>query len=111
MYLIRGGHDFNRERSPEEMQKHMQKWVSWMGSLAEQGTLIGGQPLQNEGNTLIEGGKKLIDRPLVEGKELVGGYLLVRAENLDHATNIARDCPGFEYGCTVEIREVSPMPT
>ncbi len=109
LLIIRGGHDESADQSPEEMQKHMQHWQQWMGGLAENGRLVGGQPLMNEGKTLIERGKKVMDRPLAEGKELVGGYLLIKADSLDHATNIAKDCPGFEYNCSVEIREISPM--
>ncbi len=109
LLLIRGGHDDTGKRSPEEMQKHMEHWQQWMGNLAQQNLLVGGQPLMNEGKTLIERGEKVIDRPLAEGKELVGGYLLIRSNSLEEATNISKDCPGFEYGCTVEVREISPM--
>ena len=107
MYIIRGGHD--ADRSPEEMQKHMQHWQQWMGGLAESGQLVGGQPLMSEAKTLTEGGKKIVDRPLAEGKELVGGYLIIKAGSLHHSAEIAKDCPGFEYDCSVEVREISPM--
>ncbi|WP_109300480.1 YciI family protein [Aquimarina sp. AU474] len=109
LLIIRGGHDISGTRSPEEMQKHMQHWQQWMGGLAQDDKLVGGQPLMNEGKTLFERGKKIIDRPLAEGKELVGGYLLIKAESLDHAAEITKNCPGFEYGCSVEVREISPM--
>ncbi len=109
LLIIRGGHDEAGDRSPEEMQKHMEHWQRWMGGLAEKGMLVGGQPLMSEGKTLIEKGSKVIDRPLAEGKELVGGYLLIKADSLDHATDLAKDCPGFDYNCSVEVREISPM--
>ncbi|MEW7291252.1 YciI family protein [Aquimarina sp. 2304DJ70-9] len=109
LYLIRGGQEKYEKNSPEEMQKHMQHWQEWMGGLAQAGQLVGGQPLMTEGKTLSEGGAKVIDRPLAEGKELVGGYLLIKADSLEHAADIAKDCPSFEYGCTVEVREISPM--
>ena len=92
LYIIRGGVEKYENSSPEEMQRHMEHWQQWMGSLAQQGNLIGGQPLMNEGKTLVEGGKKVIDRPLAEGKELVGGYLLIKADSLDQASAIAKDC-------------------
>lgn len=107
MYVIRGGHE--EERSPEEMQKHMAKWQQWMGGMAEAGKLIGGQPLGNEGKTLVDGGATIIDRPLVEGKELVGGYIIVKSSSLEEATAMAKGCPGFEHNCTVEVREILPM--
>ncbi|EZH73196.1 hypothetical protein ATO12_19525 [Aquimarina atlantica] len=109
MFIIRGGEDKYSNNSPEEMQQHMEHWQQWMGGLAKSEQLIGGQPLMSEAKTLTEGGKKITDRPLAEGKELVGGYLLIKADSLDHAAQIAKDCPSFEYGCSVEVREISPM--
>lgn len=83
MFIIRGGQDKMQEASPEMMQEHMEKWRKWMGGLAEKGIFVGGQPLEATGKTFIESGTKVIDRPLVEGKELVGGYIIIKANNID----------------------------
>ena len=110
LYIIRGGQDEMQNASPEDIQDHMAKWSKWMGGMAEQGLLVGGQPLEYAGKTLIESGTKVIDRPLAEGKELIGGYLIVRAENLEGATELAKGCPGFENeNTTVEVREIASM--
>jgi len=109
MFLIRGGDEVIASKSPKEMEDHMQKWQVWMGGLAEKGKLVGGQPLKSEGKTLLEKGSKIIDRPLVEGKELVGGYIIVKAESLREASELAQGCPGFDFDCSVEVREISPM--
>src|SRR5262249_13035018 len=46
IYLYRGGEE-RADRSPQEMQQVMQKWVSWLQGLAEQGHLKDrGQPLE-----------------------------------------------------------------
>ena len=110
LYLIRGGQDEMQNASPEYMQAHMEKWSKWMGGMAEKGLLVGGQPLEYAGKTLIDSGTKVIDRPLAEGKELIGGYLIVKAENLDEATILAKGCPGFEHdGTSIEVREIAAM--
>lgn len=108
LFIIRGGQP-ETNQSPEEMQEHMDAWGKWMGGLAQQGKLVGGEPLQNEGKTLTEKGTKVTDRPLAEGKELVGGYIIVKADDLDEATNLANGCPGFEHDCSIEVREIMPM--
>lgn len=36
-----------------------------------------------------------IDGPFVEVKELAGGYMIVQAESLDAAIEVARACPGL----------------
>ncbi len=109
LFLIRGGEEKYQESSPEEMQKHMEHWQEWMGGLAKNEQLQGGQPLMDEGKTLVEKGAIVIDRPFAEGKDSVGGYLIIKADSLEQATNIAKGCPSFEYGCSVEVREISPM--
>ncbi|KAA1243912.1 YciI family protein [Aquimarina sp. RZ0] len=109
LILIRGGQEKYQNSALKEMQKHMEDWQQWMGTLAKEETLVGGQPLMNEGATLTEGGKKITDRPFAEGKEIVGGYLLIKADSMDLATKIAKECPSFEFDCSLEIREISPL--
>jgi hypothetical protein len=102
MFLFRGGAE---PRSPEEMQAQMQKWMGWIQRLRDQGKYIAGDPLE-------EAGKVLTSRSIVtdcsfpEGKEVIGGYFLIRAETLDEAAEMAKDCPIFENGGSVEVRKV-----
>jgi len=42
-----------------------------------------------------------------ESKELIGGYFYLRVANLEEAVEIARQCPGLDFGCEVEIRPVA----
>ncbi|RJE72450.1 YciI family protein [Reichenbachiella sp. MSK19-1] len=109
LLIIRGGDDEMEKLSPEEMGQHMQKWQEWMGAMAQKDQLIGGQPLKAEAISVVDGGKKLIDRPLAEGKEMMGGYIMLKAETLKEAAELAKGCPGFQYGCTIEVREISQM--
>jgi hypothetical protein len=47
------------------------------------------------------------DGPLIEVKELVGGYMIVSAASLDEAIQIARGCPGLvRPGSGVEVIEI-----
>jgi hypothetical protein len=47
------------------------------------------------------------DGPLVEVKELVGGYMIVSAPGLEEAIEIARQCPGLvRPGSGVEVLEI-----
>jgi hypothetical protein len=47
------------------------------------------------------------DGPLMEVKELVGGYMIVSAESLDQAVEVARACPGLvRPGSGVEVIEI-----
>jgi hypothetical protein len=49
----------------------------------------------------------MVDGPLVEVKELVGGYMIVAAESLEAAIEVARQCPGLmRPGSGVEVIEI-----
>ncbi|MFY0625899.1 MAG: hypothetical protein JXR07_06380 [Reichenbachiella sp.] len=109
MFIIRGGSDQMPDKSPEAMQKHMADWNVWMGALSERGLLVGGEPLEEPGRTFIEGGTKVIDRPLAEGKELVGGYIIVKADDMDGACALVDGCPAFDHHCSMEVRQIMQM--
>tara|TARA_R110002072_G_scaffold256513_2_gene415353 strand:- start:1978 stop:2319 length:342 start_codon:yes stop_codon:yes gene_type:complete len=109
LYLFRGGDARRLDSSPEEMQEHMQKWGNWMQGLAEKGSLVDGLPLAKEGKVLSKDGNTATDGPFAEGAEIVGGYLIVNAENMEQASEIAKGCPIFEHEGTVEVREIMSM--
>ena len=109
LYLFRGGDAREVGQSPEAMQAHMEKWMNWMKKLSEKGKLVAGQPLQSEGKVVQKSGGLVTDGPFAEGKEIVGGYLIVKAEGLDEATTLSKECPIFERDGTVEVREIAQM--
>lgn len=108
MLIFKGGDTVWDSKSTEEQQTHMQGWQQWIGSMAEQGKFIGGERLYPHGSTIHPGGSKVTDRPLAEAKELVGGYLLVKANSLEEAIDMAKGCPGLQWESSVEVREVWP---
>ena len=42
-------------------------------------------------------------------KDLVSGFSLVEAKDLEHATELSLGCPIFTYGGAVEVRPVAKM--
>lgn len=107
LYLFRGGE--TRNLSPQAMQEHMQKWGAWIADLGKQGYFKGGDPLAEEGRVLRGRQKTVTDGPYAETKDIVGGYLIVSAPDLDQAVELARGCPIFENEGSVEVREVREM--
>lgn len=112
LLLFRGGEEGMAEaaQSPEKFQQQMVKWKAWMEGIGKQGKLIAGHPLADEGKVIRERGKVVTDGPYVEGKEMVGGYLMIRADGLQDAVAMAKDCPIFDYDGIVEVREVQAGP-
>ncbi|MEP1032907.1 YciI family protein [Ekhidna sp.] len=101
LYVFRGGDKGYENQSPEQMQAHMQRWGEWMAKVKAEG-----YPLQQEGKVVGSGGKIVTDGPFTEGKEIVGGYVHLDAKDLDHAVELSKDCPIFEFGGTTEVREI-----
>ena len=106
MLLFRGP-SWDKDLSPEELERVMRRVMAWFQGLKEQGRVKAGQPLGPEGWT-ISGNKRrpVADGPFAESKEAVGGYLLLQAESLDEAAGIAKSNPTLEYGVTIEVRPV-----
>lgn len=94
--------------SAEQMQAVMQQWQSWISGIAKQGKYSGTNRLLPEGKT-VKPNKVISDGPYVEAKEVVGGYLIVKANSIDEAAEMAKSCPGLLYGGNVEIRSVMPI--
>ena len=104
MLIFQGG--MSPDKSPESMQAQMGKWMAWIDKLNSTGKYIAGEPLL-PGGKLITGKKKTVtDGPYTEGKEVVGGFFLIKAEDMNEAVKICDDYPDYEYGGSIQVRQV-----
>lgn len=110
LLLFRGGDSEDLRRSPEIWQAQLQKWAVWMRGLHEQGKLGGAEPLQPGGNVVKGKNKSVTDGPFMEGKEMIGGYLVCKGVSREEAIEIAKGCPILESDSgSVEVRELDLM--
>jgi len=110
LFLFRGGDARLAQQSPEHQQAHMQKWMKWMGELGQKGQMAGAEPLHPTGKQVTGTKKTVTDGPYMEGKEMVGGYLMCKANSYDEAVAIAKGCPILEFDDgVVEVREVQVL--
>ena len=107
LYLYRGGES---PTSPAEGQQVMQRWMAWMKELDEKGHLKAvGAPLEKTGK-LVSGKEKIAsDGPFAEAKDLIGGFTLVLAKDIDEAAELSKGCPIFLAGGGVEVRPILQM--
>ena len=97
-----GGQDSGKP-SPAEMQAMYVKFNEWREKFQKNLTDMGGRL----GPGRLVTSKPAPDGPLVEVKELVGGYMIVSAPGLEEAIEIARQCPGLvRPGSGVEVLEI-----
>jgi hypothetical protein len=107
MLLITQG-EWLESGTAQEQQQVMQKLMGWWGRLAADGKLKGGNQLQppNTATTVVvdHGQSVLLDRPLMEAKEAIGGYGVIDVPELDEAIAIARSYPPPD--CKIEVRAI-----
>jgi hypothetical protein len=109
--IFRGGDEARAadQQSPERWQAHMQKWKEWIDELTEKGKFVDAQPLMVAGK-VVTGRKKVVTNgPFVEGKEIVGGFLVCKADSIDEAVAIAKACPMLDHDGLVEVREINAV--
>src|SRR5579859_4023484 len=107
MLLLHQPHGGGPGPTPEELQHIMGRFNEWMSGLRAKGLVIGTNGLDTAG-AVLRGprGASMTDGPYSETKEIVGGYLMISADSLSHAIELARDCPGLDYRMTVEVRPI-----
>ena len=90
--------------SPAQMQEMYAAFNAWKERFKDNIVEMGGR--------LAPGGKVMsvsgvMDGPLVEAKEIVGGYMVVVADSYEQALEVAAGCPGLiRPGSSCEVREI-----
>ena len=109
-FIFRRDITANEEQpSPEQLQGMMKLWQDWMGSIAAQNKLSSsGNRLGTKGK-VVKPGSIVTDGPYVEIKEAIGGFIIVKADSIDEAAELAKGCPILGIGGNVEVRDIIEM--
>lgn len=105
------------DASAETAEPNQEEWAQVMADYNEfgekagaAGAILGGEALQptSTATTIqVQGGKGgdlvTTDGPFAETKEVLGGFYLIKADDLDEAISWARQIPGAWHG-RVEVR-------
>ena len=98
--------------SPEEMAEMSPQWDAYTESLREAGVYLGGNALQGtDVATTVrvrDGETQITDGPFAETKEVLGGYYLLEAPDLDTVLAHATRVPNIAFGST-EVRPILDM--
>jgi hypothetical protein len=107
MLLLRGGNEPYAEMTPEQAQAALQRYRDWAQKLQSENRLIETNKLDSTGARLVKkSGSIQVDGPFTETKESIGGYFTVIADNEAEAVQIAQQCPIFNTGGYIEIRQI-----
>ena len=90
--------------SPNELQEIMTAYKNWVSELGAQ--YLGGQRLEETGALLTGKNKEVItDGPFLESKEIIAGYMLIKARNRAEANRIALTVPHLGL-YQIEVRPI-----
>ncbi len=99
LFVYHGG---SKPATPEEGEKVMAKWMSWIGG---------------HGATFVDGGnpvgmsKTVTSSGVADngGSNPASGYSIVQADSMDAAAEVAKGCPIHDSGGSVEVAEIMEM--
>ena len=96
LFVYHGG---SMPQSQEEQARVMQAWGAWMGAigpnLVDGGNPVGQARTVGADGSVSNGG----------GANPASGYSIVKADNLDAAVSIAKECPVRLGGGSIEVCE------
>jgi len=111
MLLLHADEKAGQALPREAMAQWMEKMHAYKQALDKAGAHIGHGALGPSTSASIvnldkDGDMQVHNGPFAETKEQLGGYYLIRAENLEDAQRWAAKCPGAIWG-HIEIRQVT----
>ncbi|HEX9163017.1 MAG TPA: YciI family protein [Thermoanaerobaculia bacterium] len=94
---------FPSNLSPQELQDILGRYRTW----SQKAGRTGGEKLKDRGGRVMKRGS-VTDGPYVESKEVIGGFMIIEANDYDDAVRLCSDHPHLDFG-SIEIRQVDPM--
>jgi hypothetical protein len=105
LLVLRSAPGKQEQPSPAQMQDMYASFKTWKEKFKANIVDMGAK-LMPGGKVVTDSG--VMDGPLVEAKEIVGGYMIVAADTVERAIDVARECPGAcKPGSSIEIREMA----
>jgi len=100
----------NSEYQPttKEMEQMQQEWGSFIGEIAGKEKLDSTHQLGFDGKQ-IAADLSIADGILISENKTISGNMIVKAEALEEAVEMAKDCPILKMGGSVEVRNIIPM--
>ena len=98
-------HTRNDNSVMEEIGAWVRRWRE-AGKLAPGGEELDSVRTAKTIRPVAEGGVSVTDGPYLELKEVLGGFLVLEAESIDEAVQIAASWPSLRGSSSIEVRPV-----
>lgn len=108
MLLFRFEPSNDYQPAEAEMNEMHQQWGAFIGNIAIQEKLVSTHQLGFEGKQ-ISADKSVLEGINISDNQTIAGNMIIKANGLDEAVEMAKDCPILHTGGSVEIRIITPM--
>lgn len=94
----------------DEQSRLMTLYGDWVTNLKDSGSFVTGRPCGVQYRLLVGNGASDVADITIEPDgltDVVTGFFVIRAKDMDSAVNIAKTCPALLHGETIVVREAS----
>lgn len=98
----------NEMPTAEQLQEMEIQWGKFIGNIAMQGKLVSTYQLGFEGKK-ITANQSIEEGFYVAENQMLSGNMVLKANSIEAATELAKNCPILFMGGSVEVRNVIPM--
>ncbi|MEL6558959.1 MAG: hypothetical protein AAFQ94_12295 [Bacteroidota bacterium] len=108
MMVFRFTPDFEKVPTEQEIAEMREQWGAFIGNLAIQEKLVSTYQLGFD-SQLISVDGTVSDEIYYSDNRTISGNMIVKANGIDEATEMAKASPILKAGGTVEVRSIIPM--
>jgi hypothetical protein len=106
MLVFRGEYEKAPQNNPEEFKALAKKWKDWKDKIASKDKWVADGMQLNPAGKVVKTNGVITDGPYTETKEVLMSFCRIKAESIEEAAELSKDCPILSMGGNVEIREL-----
>lgn len=111
VFMLPHAADRYENLSEAEFMTVMADYVGWVEDMVAKGKYVGGEKLLADPGKIVtnKGGTiDIHDGPFAETAEILGGFMVIQAEDYDEAVEVARSHPHMKHNQTLIVRQTDP---
>ncbi len=108
MMIFRYSSNPDNKSTTQEMLQMKKDWDNFIGNIAIKEKLESTHQL-GYGGKQISADLNVSDGILISQNKTISGNMIVKANSIDEAVVMAKDCPILKIGGSVEVRSIIPM--
>ena len=107
-YLLLSRGQWDKASAGADIEAAIDRFYTWYDANIAKGLFKPGSRLTTDAALVTREGIRT-DGPFAEGKEVIGGYWIIVAEDLAAAAALASENPVLAHGLSFEIRPLEPQ--